>query len=326
MKTNPRSFKDLTAEQQDRIDAYLNGSISAEAFAALQQELMASPELRALLRRYLALDHHLQEMLVKVDTASESWLGSEDAPPVAAKPKPRLWVSGWMPVAAAAVLAFFLGLSSLFWGRGSGGNSGGLANNAAEPSAEGFAVVGSLFDSVWSEPGNAYREGDTLGAEVFRLATGTAEIQFFSGATMTVQGPAEITLKSAWEATCQEGVVRMQVPPAARGFKLRSPSSEIVDLGTEFGLQVIDGQAHVEVFDGEIAIRHKDESERLVQEGAAWGLPSGGSSVPSELGKIAFPDVSQFGLRAVEQRQFDFNQWNLFLYEATLYFQFKTIK
>ena len=82
-----------------------------------------------------------------------------------------------MPVAAAAVLAFFLGLSSLFWGGGSGGNSGGLANNAAEPSAEGFAVVGSLFDSVWSEQGTAHREGDTLGAEVFRLEAGTASLQ-----------------------------------------------------------------------------------------------------------------------------------------------------
>ena len=71
---------------------------------------------------------------------------------------------------------------------------------------------------------------------MFELASGTAEIQFFSGATMTVEGPAEISLRSAWEAECREGAVRMKVPPAARGFKINTPGSEIIDMGTELGL------------------------------------------------------------------------------------------
>ena len=93
---------------------------------------------------------------------------------------------------------------------------------------------------------------------------------------MMIEGPAEIVLKSGWEAQCREGVVRMRAPPAARGFKLHGPNTEIVDLGTEFGLEVRDGEARVEVIDGEISFRHRDGAERIVGKGGAWRLPGNG--------------------------------------------------
>ena len=119
---------------------------------------------------------------------------------------------------------------------------------------------------------------------------------------MTVEGPAEILSKSAWEAECRDGLVRMQVPPAARGFKLQAPSTEIIDLGTEFGLSVRDGEGQVEVFDGEISIRHQDEERQLLEKGAAFILPEDGLAIATEKGGVSYPDATKFKKMAEEER------------------------
>mgnify|MGYP003633923347 CR=1 FL=1 len=310
-------FKSLSAEEQDWVDAYVDGTIEAEAFDALQDGMMKSPVLRAAMRRYLALDNTLQNEASGVESSSDagsSWLSVDEAPEKEASAKVIKFPS-LARMAAAAALAFLLGSAWMYWRALPAGEGGEIARtnstraDSEEPSANGFAVVGRLFDVGWPEAKSVRREGELLGAEVFELVSGTAEIQFFSGAVMTVQGPAQISLKSAWEAECREGAVRMRVPPAARGFRLQGPSTEIVDLGTEFGLEVRDGKGHVEVFDGEIAIRHQKEAERLVQKGAAWGLPADGAASPVEVGQVRFPDSDEMGNQSDQQRRSDYDRW-----------------
>jgi hypothetical protein len=303
-------FEDLPLEEQDWIDAYVDGTITEEAFSKLQERLLRSPGLRSVMRRSLSLRHELQNLGATGDTSADSWLhaASEQDNVISV---PGTTFTRWLPIAAAAGLAFLLGLTFM-----------GLRTHPIEEArltpvpteteehiAEGFAVVKNLIDAEWPEQSDPRQQGDTLGAEVFRLKRGLAEIQFFCGASMTVQGPAEIALRSAWEATCREGAVRVQVPPAARGFKLHGPSTEIVDLGTEFGLSVRDGKAHVEVFDGEIEFRHLSEAARLAKRGSAWGLPANGHATPSDLGEVIFPDVRNFTLQARAQRHTDFELW-----------------
>ncbi|MEM7143632.1 MAG: LamG-like jellyroll fold domain-containing protein [Verrucomicrobiota bacterium] len=304
-------FENLPDEEQTWIDAYVDGTITAEEFDRLQDRMRESPVLRAVMRRYLAIDDALRIDHGDIQTATNPWLDAEESPanivPLSRKPKTALFI----PIAAAAALAFLLGLAAMYWqGLDSSGETSQLTRSETEePCAHGFAVIGQLYDAAWPDSSNPRREGDTLGAESFHLTSGTAEIQFFSGATMTVQGPAEINLKSAWEAECLAGSVRMQVPPAARGFRLNAPSTEIIDLGTEFGLEVKNGASHVEVFDGEIAVRHQKEEERLVKKGDAWKLPAEGIAAPAESGAISFPDTSQLGSQADSQRRLSWERW-----------------
>lgn len=311
-KNSPR-FQDLPKEEQEWLDRYLEGTIEADAFEALQDRMQESPGLRAVMRRYLALDDTLRmEVSEPGSVEGDSWLGAETSS--WEEPKNIIGFpvfSRLVPLAAAAGLAFLLGLGAMWWaGDRNSQDDGNLARESAdEPSAQGFAVVSRLFDAGWPEGVTGFREGDTLGAEVVRLAAGTAEIQFFSGATMTVEGPAEITLKSAWEAACREGAVRMQVPPAARGFRLLAPSTEIVDLGTEFGLVVREGKGHVEVLDGEISLKHAGEGEKIVTKGGAFELASDGPSIETESGRVAFPSVDHYGNRVVDEQRADFDRW-----------------
>ncbi|MBJ06081.1 MAG: hypothetical protein CMO40_03040 [Verrucomicrobiaceae bacterium] len=315
MKSEP--LQKLSSEEQDWIDAYIDGTIEPADFERLQDRMVESAGLRAVMRRYLALDNTLQYEAAGVGPdhgAAGNWLAQEPAEEKQTAGKVIRFPS-FAPVAAVAALAFLLGSAWMYW-QGSDSNSPGLDSageigrtDADEPSAKGFAVVGRLFDVRWNGEHVQRSEGDLLGAEVFELTSGTAEIQFFSGATMTVEGPAEISLRSAWEAECREGAVRMKVPPAARGFVLQAPSTEIIDLGTEFGLEVRDGEGHVEVFEGKIELFHQEEGKRLVQKGGAWELPSNGVAESVETGLVRYPDADRMDNQTMRQRQLDFQRW-----------------
>ncbi|MEM1443388.1 MAG: LamG-like jellyroll fold domain-containing protein [Verrucomicrobiota bacterium] len=305
------SFTNLSTEEQDWLDDYLDGTISPSEFEKLQDRLIESPGLRAVLRRYLSLDNSLQneggDASAEAETATAPWLSVE--PKETEEPTRVIRFPGVLPLAAAAGVAFLLGTAVMQFMTPEPSEIP-LRAEEDEPSAEGFAVIERLFDAQWAPDEVVHEEGEMLRNEVFRLASGVAEIQFFSGATMIVEGPAEISLKSAWEASCVEGAVRMKVPPAARGFKLHAPSTEIIDLGTEFGLVVKDGKGHVEVIDGEIAVRHREEDEKLLgkAEALTW-QQTDVTAAPVESGQVAFPDVNGYGERTEKKALSDFVRW-----------------
>ena len=69
------------------------------------------------------------------------------------------------------------------------------------------------------------------------------------------EGPAEIEILDESRVVCRLGRLRAHVPEPARGFAVLAPSFELVDLGTEFGLSVLDnGMAEVHVFDGKVEL------------------------------------------------------------------------
>jgi len=276
----PSKFSQLSGQEQNWLDDYLDGTIGQDEFSAMQDHMIQSSAFRKVMRRYLSIDHSLEVFSGETEEISP-W-----AQPLSTQVKaPIFRLASLLPIAAAAALAFFLG--SLFT------KDSAPEDVIATPerSAEGFAVVSALFDAVWRDDKSSRQPGDTLSAEVFTLASGTAEIQFFSGAYMTVEGPAEILLKSAWEAECRNGAVRMKVPPAARGFKLQAPSAEIVDLGTEFGLSVRGGHGEIEVFDGEISVQGRGGKEQFFEKGNAVTVLPSGTVADSQSGIIKFPDA-----------------------------------
>ncbi|MDA7888307.1 LamG domain-containing protein [Akkermansiaceae bacterium] len=297
MKT--KQFSDLSRQEQEWLDAYLDGELGRDDFEAMQNRMVESADFRSVVRRYLSVGYSLEIL------QGESPAGAVPVEKAATR-FPSL-----IPLALAASVAFFFGVIVMSWKQDDAPGSVGKdePKKVVTPSAEGFAVVSNLFGVEWAENSPIRVEGDTLGSEVIRLASGTAEIKFFSGANMTVEGPAEILLKSAWEAECRDGLVRMQVPPAARGFKLHAPSTEIIDLGTEFGLSVRGGKGQIEVFDGEISIRHQDEQEQLLQKGESFLLPDGGSSVAIQKGAVAYPDASKFKEMAEVKRRNSREAW-----------------
>ena len=260
------------------------------------------------MRRYLAMDDSLLNnslggQISQKATEGDAWLGASNGESKSKEKISRF--PNLVPTAIAASIAFLLGLALMYWG----GSDSTETELREDHYAEGFAVVRRLDHVHWEKDESQYAEGDTLGAEKLEIAGGGVEIQFFSGALMVIKGPAEISLKSAWEAVCHKGAVRMRVPPAARGFELHGPETKIVDLGTEFGFVVSEGEGYVEVFDGEISLSHQGDKERIIREGTALKLTSEGPVIPNAVGEVQYPDIEGIGLGAAQELAASFTAW-----------------
>ncbi len=95
-----------------------------------------------------------------------------------------------------------------------------------------------------------------LQASELELEDGVAEITFDCGARIVLEGPALLTIEASTRASLAIGRIVAHVPPAARGFTVVAPSVTVVDLGTEFGLDVdAAGTAEVQVFEGQVELR-----------------------------------------------------------------------
>ena len=150
---------------------------------------------------------------------------------------------GWLGLVAAIAAALLLAIG---YGIGRDRNDKPKTQIAKseQPSSEanevvesGCAVLSRIIDAEFAD-GITYQEGDSLRPGRLKLLSGAVQIDFFSGATMLMDQATEVNLISSWEAECARGKVTMHVPPPAIGFRLILPGMRVVDLGTEFGVEV----------------------------------------------------------------------------------------
>lgn len=274
------------------IQRYLSGEATREEIQSLEEQLQRDPELRGRFLLEAEIDAGLRhEALERVASGQEEAMSHGEREDRLVWKRRVVWLMG-----AAAMAAFWMGVAAVYWfvDAPSTDRSMVVEEGSGLPSAAGFAVMERMEGVAWN--GNQeWAPGETVGKEVVQLDQGMAEMKFFCGATVLVEGPAVLELHSAWEATCHSGAVRVRVPPAARGFRLRGPASEIVDLGTEFGFEVRDGVGHVQVIEGEIALTHRDGPEHLVETGEAWRLPAHGPEESVVEPAHTFPEFSALG-------------------------------
>ncbi|WP_339735225.1 LamG-like jellyroll fold domain-containing protein [uncultured Gimesia sp.] len=80
--------------------------------------------------------------------------------------------------------------------------------------------------------------GRCFKAGTLKIPQGQIKLEFFSGALITIVGPAEIEMISKSAATLRSGRATALIPESAIGFVINAPESAVVDLGTEIGIQV----------------------------------------------------------------------------------------
>jgi hypothetical protein len=105
------------------------------------------------------------------------------------------------------------------------------------------------------------------------FSSGTVEIEFLSGARLLVVGPAKLRLESESSVFLENGKASAYVPQPARGFTVKTPTMQLVDLGTAFGVDVTsDSKAEVHVFDGEISIQPTNQGVQRLEADQAVKL------------------------------------------------------
>ncbi len=89
--------------------------------------------------------------------------------------------------------------------------------------------------------------GDVVGIE-----KGLIELEFSDGAQLVIESPSTLLVTSAASARLLKGRV---VGRAESGnFTLLTPTADVVDIGTEFGVEVGQGGTDVTVFEGEVHV------------------------------------------------------------------------
>jgi hypothetical protein len=122
-----------------------------------------------------------------------------------------------------------------------------------------------------------------------------------------LEGPAEFELVSSGEATCRRGKLSAQVPPLARGFKINTPSGAVVDLGTEFGLEVNEATAEVHVFQGEVELHPVAEAMRELREGEA--LSFAGRPKALAANRSGFASMSELDAKTADAQRGQLERW-----------------
>ena len=115
-------------------------------------------------------------------------------------------------------------------------------------------------------------QGDLLGSGILHLETGIMRLDFDNGATVTLQGPAHFEIIDRDKTRLDNGILTATIPESAIGFEVTTPTMDVVDMGTSFGVSVgADGETDLCVFEGEVEVSLTDSVEtlQLVREGNA---------------------------------------------------------
>ncbi|MCW1886188.1 hypothetical protein OKA04_15730 [Luteolibacter flavescens] len=261
------------------LQAFFDGTLEDEHFAALQEVLRRDPEARACYREYLHL-HHLLSFRAKGPDRLPADLLEEIMPPAPPVRFPRR--GRWM-LAAAAVVALLATLagSMMAWRQSQRPPLRYTASPGTDISVTSeLAPTGQRAQGPFLEPGSQLEIGD-----------GTMELEFSSGVRGIVRGPASFRLYRKDLLELERGTAWFHVPEKAADFKVSTPDLILKETGAEFGV-IADPAflSEVHVFHGSIEAtsRHGRRTSKRVGAGTAQAAEDTGEwqEIPVRRGRF----------------------------------------
>ncbi len=275
------------------IDALLDDSCSEADFLRLEAELHVNAQARQVYYERLKLHTYLH-------TESQGYQPATNIIPLRRKSHIALaWVSSF-----AALLLIALIVS---WSSQPSNKPQDLAlqddypeNNTNQqtpngmtsiPLGEGFGVIEHISAAQWKN--QTIQTGDLVPQGLVQLESGMAQIELFSGVSLLIEGAAEFELHSDMEMTLKSGKIRALVPEPARGFRVKTTTGDVVDLGTEFALEVSNERADMHVLQGEIEWHPTQQPKESLLDGdsLSW-LSEGKKSQSPRANWKSFPGFS----------------------------------
>jgi hypothetical protein len=294
-------------EFDEAVAAVCHGSVSDERARALNELLRSDPAardeylLRVELHSRLASD---PDLFVGVNEAGSPGWGTllpQDIRPLQSPRRKPVRKLHWV-VALAACVAL---LTAGWWGlrEWRQGERRGATSKAV-------AMLNRVVDAEWA-PGEATpRLGAPLEPGWLRLKSGLEQVVFYSGARVVIEGPADLQLISPDEATCQSGRLIAEVPPQARGFRVRTPQMHVTDLGTVFGVAVKDRQTELHVFKGSVEFRSSaGAAKQNLKEGAGAVTENSRATQLITADPAAFASLFDLQLKSSNAEVLRHEQW-----------------
>jgi hypothetical protein len=126
----------------------------------------------------------------------------------------------------------------------------------SDPSTPIVARLVSADEARWaSDPTDAGVAGEFAPGEV-RIEEGVVHIQMISGVELVLKAPSVIELVDATTVRLKQGNLTVSVSDESEGFRVFTPMAYLVDMGTEFGVEVEEsGTTEVHVFQGVVVAK-----------------------------------------------------------------------
>ena len=297
---------ELLAEQRVR-------ELTVAERTELNALLRKSPEARQFAARFLLDDAALEEAL---RTEQVERLMADEAAPVALVDAtvPRHSRSWWSsPMLAAAAVVVLLGI--IVWVNPFARDRQELAERSpaltnAVPQIPAVAVLSRTVNAQWDGASTNLSEGTELAIGSLQLRSGTVQLDFFSGARLVIVGPAELEIRAERTAHLARGIATCEVDERGRGFQLSAPGLQVVDLGTAFGLRVLDvARPEVQVLDGKVGVALAGGG-RFTELGKGQSLQlASGAFVPTEFTPEKFPRSTDLRRSEVVETARRFSAW-----------------
>ncbi|MBN1912631.1 MAG: hypothetical protein JW818_23115, partial [Pirellulales bacterium] len=245
----------MTFKDSDRLLELLalqaDDRLTDEQWEELNVLIFDDAEARKVYLKHMFLHAMLHRIGRSVDDAREleGLCSAESDAPAGGKPTERSPILGWlgdafrggadflsrplaMTLLSAIALPALLLLVLLL----------GLMRQTEDGPAVAVAKLTGMHRCVWEEDGAEHAVGEILRTgRTLNLKEGLAELTFDNGAQVILEGPATFRVTAADGGFLRQGVLTATVPEPARGFTIRTSLANVVDLGTEFGLEVRDG-------------------------------------------------------------------------------------
>lgn len=278
----------------------LKSEATQDELAALNHALQESEELRAEAVRFLSDDSLLSDFFTAPDAGGDVVRGLMDGamlarqstttaqPQSLAQPRNLAWrvlhqinQHGLAVAVAASLIIACLGvytatitseLADLYsLTIVSSDEAAGLDDSEAnrlaaqqEPDGEVIGRVSGLQNPVWGSGMDPLDFGDRLRrGQSIKIESGVLELLLSTGAKVTIEGPAQFETNSALETYLTQGRLAAAAPRMARGYTVITPTAELVDIGTQFGVVVDDtGESELHVFDGDVVARARGANKQ----------------------------------------------------------------
>lgn len=238
--------EDLTDQEQARLSDWINADTrNASQFA----------------ERVMLHDRLFDLSSCGIQPSSETLESPQKQDPITATQNRRYG----MVAAIAASLVLMVGYT--YWPQG--GNTV-LRQSSKTSFVSVTQVMGAGEQFTWGR-------GDRLVAETLVLPSGFVRLRFDDGVEATIEGPASYDLIAPGHTRLASGRLTATVPPGAEGFRVDTPSAEIVDLGTAFGIELTkSGDTSVSVFDGQVEVGLPESlSKQTLSQGQTVRIQSG---------------------------------------------------
>lgn len=288
-----------TDEELEALFNRIADGLASEADQQLLGDLLrSSPEARRAYRQFIALHSALQWNYV----AAVSKERSSRLPPTAPfRGFRRKWL--WA-IVGGVVAASIMAVAVLKTSYLSNPNpTAALDSTTSSPAA--LLVNESAAEFAMGRAPN----GTKLVPGEYELLKGMVHLRFELGAEMVLNGPAKFVVKDSQYVRLEYGAIRVIVPPAAKGFTVKTSDADYIDIGTEFGLRVDAGSngSDLYVFDGQVNIAEPKTGNvwSEVKEGNSMRYADGAASKPPTLKSSDFPTPGAVGLGRWQQYKRD---------------------